>query len=403
MHFLKPTRKHQTTIGCRASLCKTLGLSSLELEEIQKIPEVERYTKKEVVKNGGKKRVVHNPHHLIRKVQRKINSNIFKKLVTWPDYLYGSIPNTIVENTSGNGSPVVRKKDYVSCAANHCNAKSLLKMDIKDFFDNIHKDQVYKMYRRFFKFPEEVSSILTDLCCKGQTVVQGAPTSSYIASLILWDVEHQLFNKLSRKNLVYTRLVDDISISSKVSNYDFSMAESLVTQMLTYKELPVNKSKSTVSYLSTEPLSVHGIRVNYAEPRFPANEIRRLRAYVHNMKTLAKQPGYRKTREYRTDFAICMGRINKLKRVKHNKHTHFLEELRKIKPLPSEKDEKRCLEMVLRLEKMYPNEPSSFRYRKRFFRLYERLNVLQRLSKYRETVKSIRERMKKIRPTGHGI
>ncbi|MBY7884057.1 reverse transcriptase family protein [Vibrio fluvialis] len=397
MTIIKPQKIHPTTIASKSALCVTLGFTLLELNEVLSVPSSERYKRKEIDKPDGSKRVVYNPHPLIRRAQRRINTNIFKKLVSWPYYLYGSIPNTVIKES---GLPkIIIRKDYVTCASKHCGAKSLLKMDIKNFFDNIHENHVRNLFLRFFHFSPEVAHILTNICCHESNVVQGSPTSSYIASLILWDVEHLAVKKISRKNLVYTRLVDDISVSSKSSKYDFSMIEDIITQMLTSRDLPVNKKKTKHCYLSTEPLTVHGIRINYKEPRFPSDEIRRLRSYVHNLQTLAKQPGYRTTHSYRTDYAICMGKVNKLKRVNHNKHFIFLEQLRAIRPLPSEDDLDRCRYVIARLDAyntIHGNE--SFSYRKRFYRLQERLNVLQRLSKYKTAAKEMRARLKSLRP-----
>ncbi|WP_429741611.1 reverse transcriptase family protein [Enterovibrio makurazakiensis] len=359
------------------------------------LPIEERYVAGSVNKSDGTSRAVFKPHNLIRKIQRRINRRIFKKLVIWPSYLYGSIPNTIDINTK----VVLEHKDYVNCAAQHCSSKSLLKMDIKDFFDNIHIDYVLEVFTGFFNFPIDVSQALSSICCKGDTLVQGALTSSYLANLILWNVEGELVKKLIRKNLTYTRLVDDITVSSKVSNYKFDLPISLITSALISKELPVNGEKTQISYVSSSPLTVHGMRVNFPEPRYPSDEIRKLRASVHNLQCLASQAGYRQSHAYRSDYARCMGRVNKLKRVKHEKHKVLLAKLNEIQPLPSEVDKKRCMQMLNRLKSDFSIKGDSYWYRKRFYRLHDRLNVLQRKASYKELAEEIRESMKSIKPS----
>ena len=107
-------------------------------------------------------------------------------------------------------------KDYISCARLHCSSKSILTIDIKDFFDNVHEVHVKEVFKDFLKYSDDVSSVLADICCMNSHLVQGALTSSYIASLVLFDIEGDLVKKLERKNLVYTRLVDDMNVSSKV-------------------------------------------------------------------------------------------------------------------------------------------------------------------------------------------
>lgn len=392
MRSLKPTLTTSKPIKSLSSLENTLGLSGDQLSEILAIPENQKYVKKTVPKTDGSLRTVYRPHPLIRKVQRRINNNIFKEIVIWPSYVFGSLPNSVINQDE------IERKDYISCAAQHCGSKSLLKMDIKSFFDNIHIDHVQHMFSNFFDCGDDVAEILSKLCCRGEFVVQGGLTSSYVASLILWEFEPILVKRLSRKNLKYTRLVDDISISSKISKFDFSMAISLVTNTLHELNLPVNEKKTKVSYLSTEPLNVHGIRVNFKEPRLPSNEVRRIRSAVHNLTILASQPGYRTTHDYRGDFARCMGRVNKLKRVEHEKHKDFLGTLQNIKPLPSPKDLRRSREMLGRLERDYATQSSSRGYRTRFFRLQERLNVLSRKKDYLDDAKKIRNKLKSLKP-----
>ncbi|MGI2938101.1 reverse transcriptase family protein [Vibrio diabolicus] len=392
MRNIRPALTTSKPIKSLASLESTLGLSSKQLSEILDIPECQKYVEKAVPKPDGSLRTVYRPHPLIRKAQRRINNNIFKEIVIWPSYVFGSLPNSVINQDE------IERKDYISCAAQHCGAKSLLKMDIKSFFDNIHIDYVNHMFCNFFDYSSDVADILSRLCCRGDFIVQGGLTSSYVASLILWEFEPKLVKRLTRKKLIYTRLVDDISISSKISNFDFSMTKSLVTNTLHELDLPVNERKTKVSYVSTEPLSVHGIRVNFKEPRLPSNEVRRIRAAVHNLTVLASQPGYRTTHDYRSDFSRCMGRVNKLKRVEHEKHKDFLEILQNIKPLPSPKDLKRAREMLGRLERDYTTQSGSRGYRTRFFRLQERLNVLSRKKEYLNDAKKIRHKLKSLKP-----
>lgn len=363
-----------------------------ELDDALELPNEHRYVTEYINKSNGEQRKIHKPHYKIRKIQRRINNQIFKDIVLWPSYIYGCIPNEIDALTK----VTIQARDYVSCAAQHCEAKSLLKMDIKDFFDNINSFLVNELFIDFFKYPPEVSRLLTDICCYKGNLVQGALTSSYISALCLWDVENMLVARLKRKNLTYTRLVDDITISSKMSKYQFDYAISCVTNVLNEKELPINHDKTTINYESITPLMVHGMRINFKEPRYPSDEVKKLRAAVHNIERLASEPGYRITFAYRKDFSRCMGRINKLKRVKHSAHKKLVSRLRNILPLPAKVDIKRAKIMVDRLVKDYTIKKDTYWYHCRFYRAHDRLNVLQRT--YNKTAKKLREKLKGKKP-----
>lgn len=387
-----PVKVSSGAIASRSSLCSALGLSESELNLAISIPESERYTSKPIPKGGGKDRVVFNPHVAIRRVQRRINERIFSSphVISWPHYLYGSIPNQI------DGLGVEISKDYISCASRHCGAKSILKLDVESFFDNIQDYLVLDVFTGFLKCGSEVAQILTDICCHQGRVVQGALTSSYLASLCLYDVEGAVADRLSRKGLTYTRLVDDITVSSCALGTDFSYAIKLITDMLVAKDLPVNETKTKIMRVSTEPLTVHGLRVNFSSPRLPSDEVRRIRAAVRNIESLAKESNYRTSHSYRHDFNRCVGRVNKLHRVGHEQHAPLLIRLKRILPLPSPRDIGRAKEMVDRLSRDYSTRKHTYWYRARYYRVQERLNVLRRT--YWRVADELRERLKGLKP-----
>ncbi len=388
-----PRKVSAGAISSIENLCSALAISLEEIYGALSLPDEEKYAISETPKSDGGIRYVHNPHYLLRKIQRRINKRIFSRLsiIQWPDHLFGSVPNQR-EQTSQK----IINKDYVSCAAKHCGAKSLLKVDVKDFFDNIHKDLVSDIFSNFMKFDPEVSGLLSEICCFKSHVVQGALTSSYLASLCLYDVEGIVVERLMRKGLVYTRLVDDITVSSKNSNYDFSYALEIIKSMLTSKDLPLNLSKTKTYHISSSPLTVHGLRVSFSTPRLPSGEVARIRAAVKNIEHLASERGYRTTHAYRHDFNRCMGRVNKLVRVGHDRYSSLLARLKKVFPLPSKKDIERANAMLERLARDCSTKRSTYWYAKRYFKLQERLIVLKR--SFPATTKEIRKSLKGLQP-----
>ncbi|ENB9665326.1 MULTISPECIES: reverse transcriptase family protein [Pseudomonas] len=393
MALLNPRKVSTGSISSIENLCSALSVSLAEIYAALSLPDEEKYAVSQVFKSDGSVRLVHNPHFLLRKIQRRINKRIFSRLsiIEWPDHLYGSVPNQREQDTQR-----LINKDYVSCAAKHCGAKSLLKVDVKDFFDNIHKDLVLDIFSNFMKFDREVSELLAEICCFRSHVIQGALTSSYLASLCLHDIEGAVVHRLSRKGLVYTRLVDDITVSSKISNYDFSYALDIIRAMLTSKDLPLNVVKTRSIYVSSEPLTVHGLRVAFPQPRLPSGEIARIRAAVKNIENLASERGYRTTHAYRHDFNRCMGRVNKLVRVGHDRYDSLLARLKKIFPLPSKKDIERARAMLDRLARDCATKRSTYWYAKRYYKLQERLIILKR--SFPAVTKEIRKSLKGLKP-----
>ncbi|QYE92954.1 reverse transcriptase family protein [Pseudomonas aeruginosa] len=362
------------SIATLDNLSLALGVSHCELENALSMPQDERYTRLERHKADGSVRSVYKPHYLIRLLQRRINHRILANpdVIAWPSYLFGSIPS--FKNEDGEWVA----KDYVASARLHCGAKSLLKMDIKDFFDNIHSSVVEDIFLGLLNYPGEVAKALTNICTYNSHLAQGALTSSYIANMCLHGLEDEVFTKLSRKNLRYSRFVDDITVSSVVNRYDFSYVKSIIEGMLLERGLPVNSRKTKVQYSTTEALTVHGLRVCFPEPRLPSDEVRRIRAAVKNVEMLAQENGYRMTHAYRRDFNKCMGRVNKLSRVSHKQHGNLVRRLVKVYPLPSKKDISRARSMVARLERDYLEKRDTYWYSRRFYIAHERLNILKR-------------------------
>jgi RNA-directed DNA polymerase len=374
------------------NLANALGLDISDFENVWNIPEEARYKNTQIDKSSGGKRTVHNPCLALRKIQRRINTRIFSNpaIISWPIYLYGSIPS------SSNKEDEFHSRDYVACAKQHCGAKSLLKMDIKDFFDNIHDEMVMGVFTDVLKYPEDVSMVLTRICTFKSRLVQGALTSSYIAMLSLYKDEANIVHRLRKKNLTYTRFVDDITISSKISNYDFSFAIKVVSEMLTDADLPVNTQKTSIQHASSKPLTVHGLRICYSKPRLPSDEVKKIRAAVQELEVVSKEGNYRQTYPYRRNFNRCLGRVNKLARVGHNKHSPLVRRLAKIRPLPSAKEVAYVKRAIDRLERTDGSLRDSYWYRKHYYRVSDRLNLVKRT--YPSLAGQIRARLNLIKP-----
>ncbi|WP_315531634.1 reverse transcriptase family protein [Delftia acidovorans] len=373
---LNPEKASKGAIATIGALCSALNITRSEIRHALSLSASERYQEQIIPKTNGADRTVNNPHHLIRKIQRRINKRIFSNphVILWPDHVFGSIPNDDLSI-----SPAA-DKDYVNCARQHCSSKSILSVDIKDFFDNIHKKRVKEIFSEFLKFGPEVSEVLANLCCREDHVVQGALTSSYIATLCLYSNEGLIVEKLRHKGLRYTRLVDDITISSPIAQYDFSFALRQVERMLDEVGLPLNTNKTKIQNAGMKPLIVHGLRVDFNQPRLPPDEPRRIRAAVKNLELLASTPGYRASRAYRRDFNRCLGRVNKLDRVGHVQHKTLLERLRRILPLPSHKDIERAEQQVARLQKdsVKTGYQDTYWFHKRWHVASQRLGILKR-------------------------
>jgi len=388
-------KKTNKSISNLDNLLDVLDITHSQYYDMKSLAQEDRYTKSFIAKQSGNDRVVYNPHKYIRRIQRRINRRIFNQrhnkggLISWPSYLFGSIPNNPQKEH-------LEIKDYVACAAMHCESQSVMKMDIADFFDNIHEEHVLHIFRKLLYFPESVSKVLTDICCHEGSVIQGALTSSYIASAVMFDLEPALVKKLHAKKLTYTRLVDDITISSNKFGYNFSYAKNQIIDMLSKKGLPTNDQKTEILNTSSSELLVHGLRINFKEPRLPSKEVGKIRANVKHVETFAQDGVFRTSREYRGLYNKALGRVNRLQRLGHNQHSTLLERLLRIKPKPSKADIKKVSNLVRKIEELHLKYNDSYRYSKLYYKAQAELNILQRT--FFETSNRLRLRLKGIKP-----
>ena len=346
------------------SLCSTLSISKSDLNRALSLSNELKYSQIKLTKRDGSVRIVHNPHRLIRNIQKKINERILRPKnspsIDWPDYVYGVIPRY------NKNSP---SKDYIAAAKVHIGSKSLLKLDVSNFYNNIQITLVYRIFNKFFKFSKKVSEILSKLTCHNDNLAQGALTSSYLATLIFFEIEPIVVQKILNKKIRYTRLLDDITLSSLKPNQDFTIIKALINQMLLELGLQINDNKIQEQFFVGNPLEVHGLRISFKEVRLPQNELSKIRSSVHHLELHAKEATFRVSKNYRTEYFICMGRVNKLKRLKHFEHSKLIKRVLKVRPKASHKDVIDAKNTLNYLSINYPKKSGSYKYKQQYHQL----------------------------------
>lgn len=367
-------KANQSFIANLDNLYSTLEITEPEVQKVINLPTHTWYTKKNIKKKDGSERTVYAPHAKVKRIQKKIKSRILadENIIKWPSYVYGSLKNTVDKD----GNKIIR--DYVACASQHTKAKSLLTVDIEDFFDNVNEDVVEETIKKYISKDKAVAEFLLKMCCFEGRLIQGAPTSSYFASMSLYNIEPRVKSKLTQKNLTYTRFVDDITVSCKIHNYNFTYALKVIEDALTEIGLFLNQRKIQTRYAGAAPLTVHGLRVDFHNARLPSEEIKNIRANVRMIEKMASQYKIRTSFAYKKEYARCMGRVNKLKRTGHHKHEYYLNRLKKVRPIPSRSDIKIANKKLKELIKTYPDAKASYYYKKKYYWLAERLYILRR-------------------------
>ncbi|MFZ3621461.1 reverse transcriptase family protein [Leclercia barmai] len=313
-------------------LAKTLGIhEKLLLNLANKIDD--SYTEF-LVNVKDKDRTVYEPKHDLKRLQKRINHRIFEK-VCYPLYLQGGIKDTS------------NKRDYVENAKTHCKIKPniIINIDIKSFYDNIKADCVYNVYKNFFNFPDDVSILLTKLTTFRNKVPQGACTSSYLANLIFFNTEYHLVSKFRSKNICYTRLLDDVTLSSNKQLNEDTISSSIkdVVAMFRKYNLKHNNKKTKVEQQKNAKNSfkITGLWVGHAKPKTTRDDRRYIRLLVKICENKYKEEKY--SLEYHALWNKTSGLIAKLTRLQQSNHPALRERMSNIFPLYDDKEKEKIV------------------------------------------------------------
>ncbi|EMN5130290.1 RNA-directed DNA polymerase [Burkholderia contaminans] len=287
------THRPVQTIG---SLARALQVSECQLLGIaQRATDLYIGPKPKPKKNGGI-RYVFDTKPPLKSLLRRINSTFFKH-THFPKYLTGSL--------SG--------RDFVANVEIHKGARNAVTEDIAQFFDCISADHVYRIWRDFFRFGDEVASLLTKLTTKDGHVFQGTPTSSYLANLAFWDREFALVEKLKARGIRYSRYVDDITISttSILAEEDKRWAIGQVYGMIGAAGFKPQRSKHG-SFSASHAIRIMGLNANRS-PTLTKQERSAIRAQVYQLEHRVAQA--EKGLDIRTALSAAIGKVGRLKRL----------------------------------------------------------------------------------------
>lgn len=224
---------------------------------------IEHYYKKyEISKRNGGKRIIYEPNYTLKKVQRNILDNVLSGF-----------------KISKYAMAYVKGKSVKDNANMHVNKKLILKLDIKDFFNNISFMDVYNKVFLEEYFPKQARTVLTYLCTYNEFLPQGAPTSSYISNLIMQDFDEKIGLFCEKNNISYTRYSDDMTFSG---DFNVKMVIFKVKDELKKMGMQLNYGKIHIIY-SNMSQQVTGITVN-EKPQVLKVKRRKIRQEVYYIK-----------------------------------------------------------------------------------------------------------------------
>lgn len=204
---------------------------------------------------GHKNRRLSVPNSFLKMVQRRILDNYLYKL-----------------DVSEFSTAYCKGKSLLDNASPHIGKEYVVKLDISHFFDNIDDDMVFMVMRQL-EMSMPATSMLTNLCVHNGRLPQGAPTSPYIANLVMKHFDEKLGAWCAENNITYTRYCDDITLSGTKKAIKSSRIVIEIKRILYRMGFDLNEKK-TVFVSSSQQQKVTGIVVN-EKPQI-SREMRRM-------------------------------------------------------------------------------------------------------------------------------
>ena len=221
-----------------------------------------KYYRQFTIKSGKKIRRIQAPRVAIKVIQKWFGFHLAKSLI-FNDYVFG----------------FVEGRSAVDAAAKHCGSKWVYSVDIKDFFPSTRKEKVITELNKL-GYSLHGATLITNLCCYGNSLGQGAPSSPVLSNLVMRPIDTQLKTLADELRITFTRYADDIVFSGnerfpeELKDYVSKVFEGTGWKLATSKTYEANVEKG-------ERLKVHGLLVHGDKPRLTKGYRNRIRAYKH--------------------------------------------------------------------------------------------------------------------------
>ncbi|MFK7796987.1 MAG: retron St85 family RNA-directed DNA polymerase [Aureispira sp.] len=255
-------RKKVPIIYTTSHLAALVGYQKNYLKRAVKRPEF-FYREFKIKKRNGDYRVINEPLTSLKEIQFWLLKNILYKIPV-----------------SRYAKAYIKKRTIIDNVKFHKNQKSVLSIDIEDFFSSISFQLVEDIFLKV-GYSELISNLLAKLCCLDQKLPQGAPTSPAISNIVLYSFDQSIASFCKKNDVRYTRYADDLTFSSDLKSINWDELISLIENKLTDVGLKLNRDKTRIMTNSQRQI-VTGIVVNEViqVPKEKRKKIRQIIYYI---------------------------------------------------------------------------------------------------------------------------
>lgn len=251
-----------------------LGMTYADLGKLAYgMPDSLKYVSFTIPKRSGGRRRIQAPCTRLKAIQSRL-SDVFYEVYRPADAAHGfTLDRSIITN-----------------AHSHLGKSAVLNVDLEDYFASINFGRIRGLFKsRPFGLPDEVATVLAQLCCFQDRLPQGAPTSPILANMVSYRLDRQLQGLAARHRATYTRYADDITFSFRqerpprdIASYstDGVQLGAKLVGIVESNGFKVNPSKVRFATKARSRMSVTGITVN--------ETLNVRRAYVREVRSMLR-------------------------------------------------------------------------------------------------------------------
>lgn len=170
---------------------------ALKISEENLIEETKKGYRSYFVQGKTKKRLIEEPNMILKSVLKDLKKILFE-MFDCPEY-----------NKCWLGG-----NNYINAQA-HVGQHAYATTDISSFFTNSKACYVRRFFKNKLNISGEALEILVQMCTFRGHIPTGAPTSSILAFLAHKDLFDEIAEYMSKKDIIFTLYVDDITLSAK--------------------------------------------------------------------------------------------------------------------------------------------------------------------------------------------
>lgn len=221
------------------------------------------YTQKCISKKNGKIRKIYVPNENLKAFLRtllKSLENIYQK-----NYIHDC------------DHAFLKGKNCVTNAATHIKNRFILSLDIENFFESLPKSLLENY----------ISNQILDLVLVNRKIVQGYPTSPYLANIAMIDIDNLIMKVIENKDITYTRYADDLTFSfNDLMEREYILAT--VIQILKGFNLKINSKKTKFQDKKNGRAVITGVGVSMYAVHPTRKTLKKIRAAKHQNNILSE-------------------------------------------------------------------------------------------------------------------